>query len=84
LHDGALGEGEFLLLFRKSERAEVLDLYPLTLSRLYAEANQAQLQRLLVSVPDEIAEVCRFVRGFKRVAGVVPGGSAIRRWAKKG
>jgi len=87
LHDGALGDGEFLLLFRKSERAEVVDLYPLTLGRLQAEAgeaNQARLERLLVNTADELAEVRRFVRGCKRVAGAVPGGSALREWVKKG
>jgi SAM-dependent methyltransferase len=84
LYDGAIGEGEFLLLFRKTDRAEVCDLYPLTLSRLYDEAGRRHLERQLAVMAQEIAETCRFVRGFKKVASAVPGGGALRKWVKKG
>jgi hypothetical protein len=52
--------------------------------RLYAEANRAYLERQLTGLTGEVAEVFRFVRGFKKVAGAVPGGGALRRWVKKG
>ncbi len=91
LYDGAIGEGEFLLLFRKSDRAEVLDLYPMTLMRLHAEAVRnssslagGNLEQRVRDIAAEVAEMGRFVRGFKKVAGAVPGGQTVRRWIKKG
>jgi SAM-dependent methyltransferase len=91
LHDGLLGGGEFLLLFRKTDRSEVLDSYPATLARMYADSHERQFVRRLDDVRGrlgelgrEIAEVGRFVRGLKKVASAVPGGRAIRRWAKNG
>jgi SAM-dependent methyltransferase len=84
MYDGALCEYEYLLLLRKCDRPEVVDLYPLVVGRLYAEANRAYLERQLTGLTGEVAEVFRFVRGFKKVAGAVPGGGALRRWVKKG
>ena len=91
LYDGAIGEWEVLLLFRKSDRADVLELYPTTISRLHAEALHARLDKCLDGVTqavsgiaEEVAEVNRFVRGFKKVARSVPGGGAVSRWVKKG
>jgi predicted SAM-dependent methyltransferase len=91
LYDGMVGGGEFLLLLRKSDRQDVLDAYPSTLARLYAEATQRRLEQAadqaaatLVGLEREVGEMIRFVRGFKKVAGSMPGGGLIGRWAKKG
>jgi hypothetical protein len=91
LHDGVIGGGEFLLLLRKSDRADVLDAYPTTLTRLHGEAGQRRMDRLVdqtrsavAGLEEHVAEVLGFVRGFKKVAGSVPGGGLIRRLAKKG
>jgi SAM-dependent methyltransferase len=91
LYDGALGGDEFLLLFRKSERPEVLAQYPTVLDRLHAEAVQGrhdgrmtELLERVIRLEGQVAESARFVRGLKRVAGAVPGGGAVRRWVKLG
>jgi SAM-dependent methyltransferase len=72
LYDGAIGGGEFLLLFRKTLRPDVLDLYPATLARLYAEAIQRQVDRTtneVAGLRDDVAGRNWFVRGIKRVTG---------------
>jgi SAM-dependent methyltransferase len=91
LHDGMIAGGEFLLLLRKSESADVLDAYSTTLARLYGEASQRRVDEAveravlaLGGLEEQFGEVVRFVRGFKKVANSVPGGGLLRRIAKKG
>jgi SAM-dependent methyltransferase len=91
LHDGVVGGVEFLLLLRKSARAEDLDLYPSVLGRLHAESNRRCLEQGLADlsgrmsrVEDSVGELLRFVRGCKKVADAVPGGGAVRRWVGRG
>jgi SAM-dependent methyltransferase len=91
LYDGVLGGGEFLLLFRKSDRPEVLDLYPSVLTRLHAESVRGRLEpgfadlaERFAALAEQVGEAARFVRGLKRVAGAVPGGATVRRWVKRG
>jgi SAM-dependent methyltransferase len=76
LYDGALGGDEFLLLFRKSDRPEVLDQYPAVLARLHAEATQIRLESALSGLLERVSELeqqvagpSRFARRPKRKAG---------------
>jgi SAM-dependent methyltransferase len=91
LHDGVVGGNEFLLLFRKSDRPEVPDLYAQVLARLHAEAARgwvesgiASFMEQLTRLEEQVGETARFVRGLKRMAGAVPGGETVRRWVRKG
>lgn len=72
LYDGVLGGGEFLFLFRKTDGVDALDLYPTTLTRLYADATQRHVERLgreVSALRDEVTGRSWIVRGFRRVAG---------------
>jgi SAM-dependent methyltransferase len=91
LYDGVIGDGEFLLLLLKASSPDVLDAYPTTLARLYGESSQRRVAQAVEEVEtafsgleEKFGEVIRFVRGFKKVANSVPGGSLLRRMAKKG
>jgi SAM-dependent methyltransferase len=74
LYDGALGGDEFLFLFCKTERAEALDLYPSTLTRLYADATRRHIERVaneVAALRDEVSGRSWLVRGIRRMTGRV-------------
>lgn len=90
LMDGILAEEEFLFLLRKSADARVVEQYPATLARLWAESHrrheEARFRRIeimLDTMDERIRESQNLVRRIKRWTRRVPGARWFENWEKR-
>lgn len=92
-HDGALGGAECVFLLRKTARPEVIADYPMVAARLHAEAAERradadrgefiELREVVGQMHWQVIESNHFIRGLKRIAGVLPGAKSGWKWLKR-
>lgn len=90
LLDGICYEQEFILLFRKTDRRDAAERYPVTVARLCSDSYRYLLETRYLSrlehlddLTHRIGEVQNLVQLLKRLARTIPGAQWFERWIKR-